>query len=212
MIEKQCDHCGDIFSTNSTDLKRGWGKYCSRRCLGLAKLTTANAVRHSFALSRQLDVANQPATHRLLNLRDRLVRVSIEDFDEVIRHAWYVGANGYCTTRLSGKLVTMHRFIMRAGFGELVDHINGDRLDNRRSNLRFVSVRTNAVNSARRVNGSSKFKGVVRKRKRWCATISPSRTSVYIGVYSDESEAAWMYDQYAIALYGDDARLNFAYY
>lgn len=73
---------------------------------------------------------------------------------EILRHfAWHFdtkkGGEGYARTVSTGKAMYMHRFLMgcQNGDGMIIDHINGDRLDNRRSNLRVATPKLNALNS-----------------------------------------------------------------
>ena len=82
----------------------------------------------------------------------RVAVVDDEDFEFVANHVWYSAKrrtrreNWYALGRLSGKATYMHRLIMGAKAGDEVDHINGDGLDNRRANLRFVTRSQNNIN------------------------------------------------------------------
>lgn len=86
------------------------------------------------------------------------------------------------------KVVYMHRVIMNAQKGEIVDHINGDTTDNRRSNLRIVSKSINALNSP-------KHKGVYfnAKTKRWNARLTQNKKTKSLGGYATEAEAIAVY-------------------
>lgn len=88
--------------------------------------------------------------------------VSLEDFDKCIRVKWYIHTNGYVHTVTHGLL---HRFILNPDEKSLVDHKNGDRLDNRRENLRICSFSDNTVNS-RKMNESNHRGVVIHKSKR----------------------------------------------
>lgn len=104
----------------------------------------------------------------------------------------------------------MHRRIMEPPPGMVVDHINGDGLDNRRSNLRLATYSQNRMNSLVR-GGSSRFRGVwwERERRKWCARITVNGKRVNTGSFVNEEDAARAYDSVAREAYGEFAILNF---
>ena len=83
-------------------------------------------------------VLAQPEDHRLIaTTHGKVIQVSIEDFKELSGYRWYVTAQGYAASRLPDRSnIVMHRFIMKTPKGLDVDHIDRNRLNNRRSNLR----------------------------------------------------------------------------
>lgn len=100
-----------------------------------------------------------------------------------------------------GKQRKMRMHHMIIGFplnGFQVDHINGNRLDNRRCNLRIVSHRENSHNSKCHRNGtkSSRFIGVSLDRNKWVAQISINGKRKNLGRYSTEEEAVDVYNNY----------------
>ena len=86
-----------------------------------------------------------------------------------------------------------------------VDHINGDRSDNRLSNLRLADHQQNQANSPRRSTKSSKFKGVYKYGNRWKAFIGLNRKTRYLGTFKTEAEAANAYMTVARSAFGDFA-------
>jgi len=133
-------------------------------------------------------------------------KVDLSDLELVADIAWHVHNAGYA---VSPKHVLMHRFIMQPTGRVQVDHANGDRLDNRRSNLRFATYSDNAHNMRKRTGRL--YKNVYPVKRRWYSTICIDRKQFNLGTYDSPEEAAWMYDQWATQLHGDFAKLNFDY-
>jgi hypothetical protein len=96
---------------------------------------------------------------------------------------------------------------------EVTDHINRDRLDNRRENLRLATVACNTANRAQARRKRVPYKGVFPTEKAglWKAGISINHAFVYLGRFSSPEEAAFVYDQVALQLYGGFAYTNFEY-
>lgn len=141
--------------------------------------------------------------------------VSDDDYETVSQFKWYYDAiTGYAKrdSRINGKrkCVYMHRFINDTSEGELTDHINGDRLDNRRDNLRSCNHTQNHANKKVESKFSSKYKGVYwhKNRNKWVSMVRVNRKSYYLGCFDDEKEAARAYDAKARELFGEFARLN----
>lgn len=104
--------------------------------------------------------------------------------------------------------VLLHRYLLQAEPTENVDHRDGNGLNNRRENLRKASNSQNGMNMKARVGGSSKFKGVWRPT-RWRAEIRVDYTTIRLGSFRTEEEAARAYDDAARRLFGEFARVNF---
>lgn len=143
----------------------------------------------------------------------KVALVDDEDYDWLSPYSWRYNNNGYARTVVYGnstrKDMYMHRMILRADQGMIVDHINGDKLDNRRDNLRKVSAQENSANSAKK-SKRNQYKGATWSRvsRKWMAQISHNYTYYYLGLFDTEEEAAHAYNEKAVELFGDYARLN----
>jgi hypothetical protein len=134
--------------------------------------------------------------------------VDEDDYERVNASKWTRSGAGYAWTRAGNKSVSMHRFVMRAVKDVTIDHVSGDGLDNRKSNLRRCSRRQNSGNQrVRRTTKSSRYKGVSINTKtgKWMAMLSAK----YLGTFTTQEEAAKAYDDASRTTYGEFARLNF---
>jgi len=143
--------------------------------------------------------------------------VDAEDYYSLSKYTWWAfEKNGlYKALRLTKELswkcpIFMHREIINAPKGKLVDHINLNGLDNRKVNLRLATVLQNNRNQ-RGQNKTSKYKGVYynRQMKRWIAKIGRNYRNIHLGCFKNELDAAKVYDAAAKKYYGEFAYLNF---
>lgn len=138
------------------------------------------------------------------------------DFPCLRRFTWAANAYGYAThyRRVGNRnrTISMARAILWTPPGYRLDHINGDRLDNRRKNLRCVLPWQNRTNSGVRRDSLTRFKGVSlqNSRKRpFKAVIRVGGKLLWLGAFSSPKEAARAYDQAAQKHFGRFSRLNF---
>ena len=138
-----------------------------------------------------------------------------EDFELVNKYTWSIGTYGYARRNIyisKGKTtaISMHRLIMNAQKGQMVDHINGDKLDNRKSNLRFCNKAKNAMNCKVHKHNTSGYKGVAwhKQAKKWRAYIVLNDKQKSLGVFNSKEEAALAYNKAAIELFGEFAKVN----
>jgi len=105
----------------------------------------------------------------------------------------------------------MHRVIARRAGIDLssqIDHVNGDKLDDRRANLRAASQAENMQNCPKHKDGVSGFKGVSRTGRRYVAQIFVNGYNMSLGVYETPEQASVAYDYAAIKYFGEFAKLN----
>lgn len=132
--------------------------------------------------------------------------VDDEDYEEFSKHKWCFSNVGYAQRR-SG--IYLHRVIAGAKPGEFVDHINRDRLDNRRSNLRICTKQQNQHNQGPR-KGTSKYKGVSLRKDtgKYTACIHHNYKKINLGSFLTEEEAAEAYNKAALMYHGEFAFSN----
>lgn len=142
-----------------------------------------------------------------------LAQVDDADFERLSRHRWHVSHNGYAIRRercADGvkRMVFMHREVFGTMPGD-IDHADGDKLNNCRSNLRAATRTQNNANMGFR-GGSSAFKGVSWhcRISRWVAYINVGGKRKNLGSFGDEVSAATAYNKAAQAIFGEFARLN----
>jgi hypothetical protein len=147
----------------------------------------------------------------------RFAIVDDEDFERLSHHkwkCWYIKEGdrlSYVKAQVNKKNQYLHRLIMDACDGQIVDHINGDTLDNRKCNLRICTASDNSRNQRKRKSTLSKYKGLGkgRGRKKWQVQIMVNKKRVTAGFFTDEIEAAKAYDAAARQYYGEFAATNF---
>lgn len=142
--------------------------------------------------------------------------VDEQDFERVSAYRWFANVTrhgrGYVRTSTPvNPRISMHRLVMNAPPGLVVDHINHDKLDNRRCNLRLCTARENSLNRAPKQAGktTSRYSGVSHHTGRWRAVIVVEGRRIWLGRYKTEEEAARAYDTAARKHFGAFAAPNF---
>jgi len=146
--------------------------------------------------------------------RGKFALVDANDYYWLTKYKWISLSNAntsYASSRVKGKITKMHRLITNAPADLIVDHIDHDGLNNRRSNLRLCTPAQNARNAAPNKGTTSKYKGVHKSKgaKKWGATIQYNKKIYHLGTFENEIDAAKAYDAKAPELFGEFAHLNF---
>ena len=135
--------------------------------------------------------------------------VDAADFESLNKYNWGV-RNGYAARSEKGKVILMHRQIMQPPDNMVVDHMDRNRLNNCRSNLRVCTDGENRQNMSRRIGSASRFKGVYRSMggRTWYARLGFEGEYFYLGTFKEEIEAARACDYRAVECGGLHAWVN----
>lgn len=146
--------------------------------------------------------------------RGKVAIIDTVDAEFVLSRNWRADAYGYVITgggRNKRPTYKLHRILMDAPSGVEVDHINRNKLNNRRCNLRLVTHAENSRNLEKRPSNTSGYKGVTwyKRHQKWRAYIRVNYRQLTIGHYPTPEEAALAYDAAAREHFGEFAHLNF---
>jgi hypothetical protein len=122
-------------------------------------------------------------------------------------HKFYAYRRDYSLNKTKGIMISMHRVIMNAKPGTIIDHINQDGLDNRKENLKFVSKSQNAFNSGIKSHNTNGFKGIEKSGTKWRASIKIDGIRFRSDNFVSKEEAAQAYNKLAKLVY-EHAHLN----
>lgn len=147
--------------------------------------------------------------------KGKVALIDDSDDDIVSQYEWCAHKKRnvyYATTNIPGLgQISMHRLIMQPKSGEQIDHIDHNGLNNQRNNLRFCTVRQNAMNRRKGTGNrpfTSKFKGVSKHGSYWSAKIYIKPKTKCLGLFKTEKEAAEAYNTAALTHFREFAKLN----
>jgi len=192
-----------VYNTNDVDEPRNFKQY-------KAKKTHPNRKKRVPRIKDNTRVRNSAGDSVIIikNIKNQEIKevlIDDDDYDNVNKYNWTLKANGYAFTTVtnldgSTRCISMHRFIKNVldEGHHLVDHANGNRLDNRKANLRLATVQQNSLNRKKNKGSSSKYFGVSWDNtfKKWKVEKVIKKIRYHIGYYDDEVEAAKAYDTF----------------
>lgn len=152
-------------------------------------------------------------TRKIKLTQGKYALVDASDFDSLNQWKWYYGF-GYAIRGQwengGRKTILMHKLINKTPEGCDTDHINLDRLDNRRENIRTCTRSQNIINRRVQANNSSGYKGVFWKKshKKWVAQASVDGKPEWLGHFDSPVEAAKAHDKRTVELFGEFALTN----
>lgn len=121
------------------------------------------------------------------------------------KHGWHENSNGYIKAKINKRMVNLHHLVLPVKKGFDVDHINRDKYDNRRSNLRYATRSQNKMNSAKFKTNTSGFRGVTwaKDRKKWRVYICVKYKTIRLGSFDDIEDAARAYKEAALKYFNE---------
>lgn len=208
-VTEVCIECGSEFQRRPIRLKPG-GNRCVPCALADEKRRRVYEIKGNKVEYRE-DYAV------LVTSKGEEILCDNADVPFLSGYTWHVDhssgkAYARAMTRTDGiqSHVKMHRLLLSAPEGVLVDHWNGNGLDNRRENLRLATHAQNICNSKRYSHNKSGYKGVYAepKRGRWSAQIRVDKKLIYLGSFENVLDAARAYNEAALLHFGEFARIN----
>lgn len=185
MLEHKCEVCGKLWRKK---LKANGKTVCNKhykqfKKFGCFRDTSPRTQRDKNKFTIQGDVAYISLYDKYYNEIDRAI-IDADDVDKVKNIKWRMNCNGYVHNN-SDTSIFLHRRILNTDC--LVDHINGNRLDNRKANLRIATKSQNQMNVD--------YKGIYPSKNKWIAKIKLNGKQVHLGmfVYRDEALYARWY-------------------
>lgn len=187
-IPRVCEQCGDDFLAYTDQVNRGDGRFCSRTCTRRPR--TAPVAQEDGA-------AGIPLRARDGSVRAYVI-VDAADAERANRWRWSLNNTGYAIRgqSIDGILqkFLLHREILglTPGDGWEVDHIDHDRLNCRRANMRTVLKAENAQNASAKSTSTSQHRGVSWNtgKQRWVAQVGANGKTIHLGYFATETEAA----------------------
>lgn len=150
-----------------------------------------------------------------LIISNKTVLIDANDYNVFREYSWHASTckkSTYVLSNHSKPALRLHRLLMNCPEGMVVDHINGNGLDNRRKNLRICTVAENNRNKKpeRLETNTSKYKGVYWRpeRKKWIARLWHNNKKIQFGSFVKEIDAALAYNAGAKRVFGEFAWLN----
>lgn len=129
--------------------------------------------------------------------------IDLDDIEKCKQYKWYLHGEYACNSKTKTML---HRFLLDVPEDMIIDHINRDKLDNRKENLRVCTYKDNNRNMSRRKNVQSVNRGVYKSSKNgWVARIKVNEKDIYLGTYNSLQDAIAARQQAEIDYFGDFA-------
>jgi hypothetical protein len=173
--ECKCD-CGNTSRVKLSDLKRG--KVLSCGCLNRENTFKRNKKYNA------VTIKNGVVEVTLFN-SDSVMLCDEEEWDKYKNTCWRVNRYGYAVGTVDGKLnIPFHKLVLNSN-DKYIDHINRNKLDNRKCNLRIATAQMNAINQGCSSRNTSGVKGVYlnKRTQKWVASIAINKKTIHLGTF-----------------------------
>ena len=199
-ISLKCSKHG-YFEVKSSNILIGRG------CVECGKFQSqkANIKKHNEAKAKNNKYINKEGYY-ILKIKDKEVFIDSVDIGLIKKYLWSVSKNGYVITKVKNKTIYLHKLINNTK--NQLDHINQNKLDNRKVNLRVCTHQQNQFNKPKQSNNTSGYKGVT------CLSNNRFMAQIKKGDYKTSKnfnniiDAAIWYNNKAKELFGEFAYLN----
>ena len=189
ICECQCDNktIKSIYASNLTSNKT---KSCG--CLKRENVSKANHKTNKYNINNEYGIGYSNNNEEFY--------FDLEDYDKIKDYCWHINKK-YACTKYKNNRIMMHRLIMNCPKDKVVDHINGNTLDNRKSNLRICTQHENSYNKVKGKNNTSGYKGVSwdKNANKWSVRLH----NKYLGLYNSLEEAVKVSKEFDKNEYGE---------
>jgi hypothetical protein len=140
-------------------------------------------------------------TKKIVLKHGEIALVDADDYDRLFNFNWYSVSSKGSKYAKTGKNTRMHRMILNLTDSKLiVDHLNGNGLDNRKQNLRIVSSAENVKNRQRPSSNKKSIPGVYKQRDKWIARVCVNYENISLGRFEKEEDAVIAVNKFRLSV------------
>lgn len=135
------------------------------------------------------------------------ILVDDEDYEKVMKFNWVLNPQGYPCRYTGKQCLFLHHLIIEPYPGQVIDHANGSKRDNRRCNLRACTSSQNCANSKLYKSNTSGFRGIVRDGSKWRGVATVKGKKINLGTFLTKEDAAKAFENYKKKVFGEFAKI-----
>lgn len=195
---KRCIVCN---STEKVCRFKGGDLYCERHYNQMYRFGYTTETKKK---SRENKIIFEDEIVKIITVRGEEILIDKCDYDKVKDYYWSLNSQGYAISVINGKHKRLHLLIMDKPKGYVVDHINGEKTDNRKCNLRICTIKENARNVKASKNNKTGHLGIsITKYGRYRARIMVDRKEISLGHYEKIEDAIKARKEAEIKYFGE---------